>query len=309
MTWPSNNVNLVEIDLARFKGDTYGLLKAIHLISRANYRQTCVDLRDGVLQTTWHELNEFLRLCGVGLTGIVRWLSGDPREDAAKLRKLREAATQGAYSMADELKLPRPKAVTTVKPSGTLSKIMDSTEGIHKPLGRYIFNNVRFSVNDPSLGLLESAGYKVFPDPYDSTTRLVTFPVEWSEVPFEGSEEKPVNLEPAIAQLERYKLLMDNYVDHNCSITVSYSPHEVPEVVRWINDNWESYVGVSFLYRADPTKTARDLGYEYLPQEVVDRSTFQEYASGLLPVTLPEFQDSDSLVNADGCAGGVCPVR
>jgi ribonucleoside-triphosphate reductase len=62
--------NLVEVNLSAFRENRAGLERAIWLVARANYRQTCVDLDDGVLQRTWHENNEFLRLCGVGLTGL-----------------------------------------------------------------------------------------------------------------------------------------------------------------------------------------------------------------------------------------------
>ena len=113
--------NLTEVDVGKFKGDSSGLRRAVHLAARANFRQTCVDLRDGILQEAWHLNNEFLRLCGVGLTGIVR----RPDLKAYDYEDLNRTATSGAYGMADELGLPRPKNVTTIKPSGTLSKIMD----------------------------------------------------------------------------------------------------------------------------------------------------------------------------------------
>lgn len=102
--------NLTEVDLAKFKGDSAGLRRAIHLAARANYRQTCVNLLDGILQEAWHLNNSFLRLCGVGLTGIVR----RPDLRSYDYSELQRTATAGAYSMADELGLPRPKNVTTV---------------------------------------------------------------------------------------------------------------------------------------------------------------------------------------------------
>lgn len=301
--------NLVEIDLAKFNGfPSHMLLDAVRLVARANYRQTCVELKDGVLSDSWHELNEYLRLCGVGITGIVRW---DHADNPEAYRALRQAAHEGAHSMADELGLPRSKAVTTIKPSGTLSKIMDTTEGAHKPLGKYIFNNVNFSMHDPILQELATAGYRMFPNPVDSTSVIVTLPVKWDDVDFDvvekNGKEMHVNLESAVDQLERYKLLMDNYVDHNCSITVSYDPEEVPLITRWLSDNWDSYVGVSWLYRADPTKTAEDLGYLYLPQEVVTEETYEAYASSLKPVDI-ERDTGDMLVD-EGCSTGGCPIR
>jgi adenosylcobalamin-dependent ribonucleoside-triphosphate reductase len=301
--------NLVEVDLGKFNGIVVDLCRAIKLAARANYRQTCVNLDDGVLQRSWHELNEFLRLCGVGLTGIARW---EFRDNAYAFSDLRSLAREGAASMADELGLPRAKAVTTVKPSGTLSKIMDTTEGVHKPLGKYVFNNVRFGIHDPLVPILRASGYRVFDDPYSSDAVLVTFPVSYEDVEFEtvdlGDRIVEVNRESAVSQLDTYKLLMDNYVDHNCSITVSYSLEEVPAIVRWLDKNWDSYVGVSFIYRNDPTKTAADLGYPYLPQEVVDKETFEAYRNTLLPVDLDSANTLDELVQ-DDCATGACPIR
>lgn len=302
--------NLVEVDLGKFNGDPVGLRRAIWIAARANYRQTCVELKDGVLSDSWHELNEYLRLCGVGLTGIVRW-TGFGGDIAAGLRDARATAQAGANSIADELGLPRAKAVTTVKPSGTLSKIMDTTEGAHKPLGRYIINNINFSIHDPIVPVLEQARYRIRPNPYDPTSVLVSVPVAYDDVPFTKVEKNgrtlEVNTESAVDQLNRYKLLMDNYVDHNCSITVSYSPEEVPEIVAWFHENWDSYVGVSFLYRNDPTKTAEDLGYPYLPQEVVTAEAYHEYRDTLLPVNIDRDTGSDLVDEA--CGAGGCPIR
>lgn len=297
--------NLTETDLAKFNGDFEGLLRAHYIIARANYRQTCVNLDDGILQRSWHELNEFLRLCGVGVTGVVRWEYQDSPEHWELLRK---AAHSGCNSIADELGLPRSKAITTVKPSGTLSKIMDTTEGVHKPLGKYIFNNVSFSKHDPIVTVLEESNYRIFDHPFDQTSKLITLPISFEDVAFDTVDGKEVNVESAIKQLNRYKMLMDNYVDHNCSITVSYDPSEVADIVDWLYNNWESFVGVSFLIRNDPTKTAEDLGYPYLPQEVVTEEKFYEYKSKLKPVDLEKL-NSDIELDTDECSGGVCPVK
>jgi ribonucleoside-triphosphate reductase len=73
-------------------------------------------------------------------------------------------------------------------------------------------------------------------------------------------------------------------------------------------DNWDCYVGVSFIYRTDPTKTAKDLGYLYLPQEVVDERTYRDYAAQLGQVVLDEANSFDEIVDAE-CATGACPIR
>ena len=299
--------NLVEVDLGKFNNRYDDLCEAVRIVARANYRQTCVDLDDGVLQRSWHELNEFLRLTGVGLTGIARWSSAS---DPIKIQGIRSIAKLAAHAMADELGLPRSRATTTIKPSGTLSKIMDTTEGLHKPLGRYIINNVKFSVHDPIVPAAVTAGYRTFPDPNDPTAVLVAFPVAWPDVEFDEVERDGetlyVNQESAVQQLERYKYWMTHWVDHNASVTVSYSPSEVPSIVDWVYDNWDDYVGVSFLFRADPTKTAEDLGYPYLPQEVVTKSAYNAYVNTLLPLTL---SSSSEEIMDDECATGACPIR
>jgi len=301
--------NLVETNLAAFNDNKVDLLRAHWLVARANYRQTCVNLRDGVLQDAWHELNEFLRLCGVGVTGIVRW---DLQDDPLAWESLRAAAHQGCNSMADELGTPRAKAITTIKPSGTLSKCMDTTEGIHRPLGKYIFNNVNFSKHDPLVNLLTAANYAVMPNPTDPDAVIITFPVEWDDVEFSevviDEVTLHVNLETAVEQLTRYKMVMDNYVDHNCSITVSYDPSEVPAIVEWLHENWDTYVGVSWLLRADPTKTATDLGYAYLPQEVVTAETYATYSATLKPIDI-DMGNSHEMIQGEECTTGACPIR
>ena len=289
--------NLSEVDISKFRDDSGGLDRALYIISRANYRQTLVHLDDGILQRTWHENNEYLRLCGVGLTGIVT------RSDLNEYdyKRFKNIAIHGAYSMADELGTQRPKNVTTIKPSGTLSKIMDTTEGCHKPMGKYIFNNVNFSVNDPMLPKLREAGYHVVVNPTDDHNCIVTFPVAWENIRFDKKGDKYVNLETAVEQLERYRLLMASYVEQNCSITVSYKEDEVPAIRDWLKHHWDSYVGVSFM-PVDNTV------YSYLPQEVVSEVRYREYVEQLTEV---DFQDteSDLEIQNDECEAGVCPVK
>lgn len=294
--------NLVEVNLAAFKDDPRGLHRAMWLIARANYRQTCVDLDDGVLQRAWHENNEFLRLCGVGITGI----AARPELTPYDYRVLRNYATLGAYSMADELGTPRPKLVTTIKPSGSLSKIMDCPEGGHTPPGRYIFNNVGFGHHNPMVAQLQVAGYEVRDNPLDSEGVLIKLPVSYESVEFEHEDDMWFNNESAVDQLNRYKMLMDNYVDHNASITVSYDEVELNDIAEWLDRNWDHYVGVSFLKRQDPRASAEELGHPYLPQEVVRESDYNRYVANLRPI---EYNLSVEDEIEDECATGACPIK
>ena len=305
--------NLSEVDLSKFRDDSGGLERALYLTARANYRQTLVNLDDGILQRTWHENNEYLRLCGVGLTGIAT----RPDLNEYDYKRFKNIAVHGSYSMADELGTQRPKNVTTIKPSGTLSKIMDTTEGCHKPSGKYIFNNVNFSINDPMVPKLREAGYKVVINPTDSHNVIITFPVCWDGIRFDvevkhnhfnkTKEVIYVNNEKAVVQLDRYKLLMGSYVEQNCSVTISYKPDEVQSIIAWLKSNWDNYVGVSFL----PCVTnAEEAGYDYLPQQRVTEQEFNEYSSQLTEV---HWETQEKLggheLEDDECASGVCPVK
>jgi ribonucleoside-triphosphate reductase len=137
---------------------------------------------------------------------------------------------------------------------------------------------------------------------------LVTFPVKWDDVPFDRVDGKEVNLESALDQLERYKMIQTSWTQQNTSVTISYDPSEVEDIKHWLLNNWDCYVGVSFLFRSDPTKTAKDLGYLYLPQEVVDEQTYHEYTQNLLPVDINTANSFEEIVE-EGCATGACPIK
>lgn len=284
--------NLVEVNVAhpRFTNGIDGwiaLKRATRLIARFNYRQTCVNLEDGILQRAWHENNQNLRLCGVGLTGLA--LRADL--DRLKLAELRNEAHKGASSMAHELGTQLPALVTTVKPSGTLSKVMDTTEGFHQPLGRYIFNRIGFGPHDSSIPKLIEAGYKVEAHP-SGTGYLVVLPVDY------GVDIKE---ETAVEQLYRYLNLMQSWCDHNVSCTIYYEEDELHDIAAWLDAFWNHFVAVSFL----PRKSNQT--YSYMPQTVVSREEYEAYASTLKPIT---FDVQGSLSTDDeACATGACPVR
>ncbi len=311
--------NLTEVNVLAFKGDKTGLERALYLAGRMNYRQTMVNLRDEILQEAWHLNNDFLHLCGVGLTGI----RARPDLTAYDYKRMRNITVSAAYSMAHELNAPLPKNVTCVKPSGTISKIMGTEEwgevpeGLHMPLGKYIFNNITYSKHDPLVDRFRAANYSVIEKPFEPESVLVKFPGKYENIPFtrktvvrkDGKvEEVEVNADSAIEQLEWYRLLQETWCEQNVSNTISYDPSEVPDIINWFMENWDSYVGVSFIYRNDPTKNAEDLGYAYLPQEVVTREVYEEYVS-----TLKEIDYTGIGITMDEptetCMTGACPIR
>lgn len=311
--------NLTEVNVLAFKGDKVGLERALYLAGRMNYRQTMVDLRDEILQEAWHLNNQFLHLCGVGLTGI----RARPDLTRYDYKRMRNITVSAAYSMANELNAPLPKNVTCVKPSGTVSKIMGAEEwgevpeGVHMPLGKYLFNNITFSKHDPLVARFISAGYEVIEKPFEPESVLVKFPVKFENVPFSRKsvtrkngkvEEVEVNMDTAVQQLEWYRLLQETWCEQNVSNTISYDPAEIPAIIDWFMENWDCYVGVSFLFRNDPTKNAEDLGYAYLPQEVVTKETYETYVSRLKEIDYSgmEIREEEP---SEACLNGACPIR
>ena len=311
--------NLTEVNVLAFRGDKMGLERALYLAARMNYRQTMVNLRDEILQEAWHLNNDFLHLCGVSLTGV----AARPDLTSYDFKRMRNIAVSAAYSMAHELNAPLPKNVTCIKPSGTVSKIMGTEkwgevpEGVHLPLGKYLFNNITFSKHDPLVERFRKANYSVIEKPYEPESVLVKFPVRYDNVPFTRKtvtrsngqiEEIEVNAETAVDQLERYRLLMDTWCEQNVSITVSYDPSEVPAIIDWLLMHWSSYVGMSFLLRNDATKTAEEMGYAYLPQEVVTKERYEAYATQLKLIDYSGIEMRDEWLSSE-CVGGACPAK
>lgn len=287
--------NQTEVNLLAFRGDKIGLERALYLAGRMTYRQSMVNLRDEILQEAWHLNNDFLHLCGVGLTGI------RARGDLTSYdyKRMKNITVSAAYSMANELNSPLPKNVTCIKPSLTLSTIMGTEEwgevapGSELPLGKYIFNYVTYPKNDPMVQRLKNGGYHIVEKPYEPEAVIVRFPVKYDHITFNRAqvtrksgrqEEIEVNLESAISQLNYYGTLQSTWSEQNVSTSISYEPSEIPGIIDWILENWDNYVGVSFVNRIDATKNADDLGTPYLKEEVVTKEAYDAYVQKLKPI-------------------------
>ena len=298
--------NLAPVNTACFKNRFSDLFEAVRIMGRASYRQTCVNLQDGILQEKWHTNNQELRLCGVSLSGVV-----DNELSMYDYKCLERIATHGAYSMAEELGTPYPKNVTTIKPDGTIGKVFDSSEGLHRRMGQYMFNNMNFSADHPLVEKLLKAGYHTV-STSNKESVVICIPIE-NTAPdpyFKNVNGYIVNTQPAVSQMNFYKKMMNSYVQQNASNTIYYSPDEVPNMVKWLDKNWDDYVGMSFLLRSDAITTKENSTWEYIPQEVVKQKEYDDYVKGLKPVDLSQAGGvlNDVIVD-DGCASGVCPVR
>jgi len=117
-----------------------------------------------------------------------------------------------------------------------------------------------------------------------------------------------VNRDSAIKQLERYRRWNTLWSDHNTSVTISWDISELNEIVEWLHRYWNDFVAVSWLRRIDPLMKPADVGYAYLPQEVVTEDRFDDYSKRLKPVDWTPVHGQFDIATQE-CAGGVCPTR
>lgn len=300
--------NLTTINVFAFvdehgKLDVPGLLKAQRLSARASYRMTCVELE----LPLWNNVQQRDKLLGCSLTGwmdMVNATKMNKDEQSNLLRLLRDAAKKEAEMYSAELGGRVPVLVTTVKPEGTLSQLPVVSSGVHYSHSPYYIRRVRINSHDPLVKVCEELGYPVLPEVGQEwetcTTKVVEFPVK---APV-GKTKYDVT---AIEQLETYKLFMENYVDHNCSITVSVRPEEWEAVEEWVYNNWDDTVALSFL-------PLEDSFYQLMPYEAITEEEFEKRSAEMKPfrpslITKYEKEELAFDIGSDGCDTGACPVR
>lgn len=300
--------NLTEVNLMGFVNpdgtyDKQGLLKAQRYSAHIGYRMASIELE----LHEWNLVNEEDRLTGCSITGVMDFRNATNMSDeefVELLKELRQTARESAFDLADFLKMNRPKLVTTVKPSGTISQLPTVSSGVHFSHSPYYIRRVRVNAKDPLAQALAEAGFPWNPEVGQTVeehrTKVFEFPVKSPE----GRTKYDVS---AIEQLELYKLIMKNYVDHNASNTIHVRPKEWDEVEQWVYDNWDDIVGVTFL-------SLDDSFYQLLPYEAVDKETYEELL-GKQPRFNPSilnqyetFEEEFDILDAD-CDSGHCPVR
>lgn len=283
--------------------DYNGLFKAQRLSARAGYRMTCVELE----LSKWDEVQARDRLIGCSLTGwqdMVNALHFTKEDEIDLLKKLRTIAQKEAEVYAMEIGGKVPLLVTTVKPEGTLSQLPTVSSGVHYSHSPYFIRRVRISSDDPLVKVCEELNYPVFPevgqDLETCATKVVEFPVKAPE----GKTKYDVT---AIEQLENYKMFMEHYVDHNCSITVHVRNHEWEAVEEWVWNNWDDCLALSFL-------SLDDSFYELLPYEAIDENEYHKRREAMLPFRpslISKYEKRETVfdIGTDGCENGVCPIR
>ncbi|HZK09586.1 MAG TPA: ribonucleoside-triphosphate reductase, adenosylcobalamin-dependent, partial [Clostridia bacterium] len=300
--------NLTTVNVAAFARedgslDMQGLLKAQKLSARAAFRMTQVELE----LSHWNHVHHRDNLIGTSLTGwqdMVNACNLTQEEEADFLRKLRSVARSEAESYAAELDVEAPLLVTTIKPEGTLSQLPEVSSGIHYSHSPYFLRRVRINATDPLVKVCEELGYPVHPEvgqEWDScTTKVVEFPIKAPE----GRTKYDVG---AIEQLENYKLFMENYVDHNASITVHVRDHEWEAVEEWVWEKWDDIVAISFL-------ALDDNFYDLLPYESISKEEYEKRKAEMNPFRpslISKYEVEEILfdIGDEGCETGVCPIR
>ncbi|MBP1582003.1 MAG: ribonucleoside-triphosphate reductase, adenosylcobalamin-dependent [Oscillospiraceae bacterium] len=283
--------------------DKEGLLAAQRLSARAGYRMTCRELE----MHSWNQVQQRDRLVGCSMTGwqdMVNAAGLSREEQIQLLKEMRQAARQAADEIALSLNMPKPLLVTTVKPEGTLSLLPTVSSGVHYSHSPYYVRRVRITATDPLCKVCEELGYPVLPeigqDPINPKTKVVEFPVQAPA----GRVKADVS---AIEQLENYKMFMEHYVDHNCSITVHVRDNEWEEVEEWVWNNWDDVVALSFL-------SYDDSFYELMPYEEISKEEYESRKAAMRPfnpslISKYEREETELDIGASDCVNGVCPVR
>ena len=237
------------------------------------------------LNRKWGENCEEERLLGVSMTGIMdnALTNGKKKGLEDLLDKLRETAIQTNKYWAKQLGITQSAAITCVKPSGTVSQLVDSASGIHARHNPYYIRTVRADKKDPLAKMMYDAG---FPCEDDVTkpehTWVFSFPVKG---PRSAVYRKDMN---AVEQLQLWKIYQDHWAEHKPSITVSVKENEWLDVGAWVYENFEQMSGVSFLpfadhsYRQAPYQDCSVLQYNELVRKMpknVDWEKLKEYES------------------------------
>lgn len=291
--------NLSEI-VARAEDTEASLLKKVRIATiLGTYQSTLTNFP--YLSKEWKEHCEKERLLGVSITG--QWDSPAVRKPGV-LKKLRDEAIKVNKEYAKRFGVNESTAITCVKPSGTLSQMVDCASGMHPRHSKYFIRRIRISTTDALFKMLKDQGVPFHPETGQAAETANTFVLEFPVKAPSGSTFK--NDLSAIDQLEYWKMLKENYTEHNPSQTVSVGDNEWIEVANWIYKNWDIVGGLSFLPREDHI-------YKLAPYEAIDEKKYKELAKRLEHIDYSkiityEKQNETDLKKELACVAGVCEI-
>ena len=256
------------------------------------------------LRKIWKDNTEEERLLGVSLTGIMDHPVLSKNTDSKRwLEEMREVAVETNKEFANMLGIPQSAAITCVKPSGTVSQLVDAASGIHARHNDYFIRTVRGDNKDPLTQFLINSGVPAERDVMkpDSTT-VFSFPMKSPD----GAVTRTQTT--AVEQLELWKTYAIHWCEHKPSITVSVKEHEWMDVGAWVYENFDVASGVSFLPHSDHT-------YQQAPYQDIEPDEYLEWKQRMEVVTidwdkLSEFEKEDNTSGSRelACTAGVCEV-
>ena len=291
--------NLSEI-VARPEDTESSLLRKIRLATILGTFQSTMTYFP-YLSKEWKEHCERERLLGVSITG--QWDAPLVRTEKM-LSSMREEAIKVNTEFAAKFGVNPSTAITCVKPSGTLSQMVDSSSGMHPRHSPFYIRRIRIAATDSLFNMLKDQAIPYFLEVGQTSENANTFVLEFPVKAPEGSVFK--NDVSALEQLEHWKIVRNSYTEHNPSVTISVGEDEWIAVANWIYKEWDIVCGLSFLprdnhvYRLAPYEEIDEAKYEELKKnwEYVDFSKIMAY----------EKADEQDLKRELACTGGLCEI-
>ena len=260
------------------------------------------------LSAVWRNNCEEERLLGVSLTGIMdnKLLNGKmPSSEGtleALLHELRDEAIKTNKEFAKKIGINQSVAVTCVKPSGTVSQLVDAASGIHARHNPFYIRTVRGDKKDPLTKLMTDAGFPVEDDVMNpSHTAVFSFPMKVHEDAVFRTDMT------AIDQLKLWKTYQEAWCEHKPSVTISVKEHEWLEVGAWVYDNFDMMSGVSFLPFSEHT-------YKQAPYQDIQKEEYEVLLNKMPKqidwTKLAEYEKTDMTIASQelACVAGGCEI-
>jgi ribonucleoside-diphosphate reductase alpha chain len=298
---PQGLCNLSEV-VVRAQDDLASLTKKVELATiLGTFQSTLTNYR--YVRQTWKRNAEDERLLGVSMTGILdnAQLAKVDKTSARWLNELRDHAVETNRVWAEKLDIRPAAAITTVKPSGTVSQLVDSASGIHPRFAGHYVRTVRADKKDPLAVFMRAKDFPVEdcvmkPESVD----VFSFPVR---APAEAIDR---NAFKAIEQLNHYLMFAKHWCEHNPSITVYVKEHEWMAVGDWVYSHFDEVGGVSFLPHTEHV-------YRQAPYTECTRAQYEELAARMPIVDWAELstvekEDHTDNVKDLACSGGHCEL-
>ena len=258
------------------------------------------------LSPNWKKNSEEERLLGVSLTGIFdhKIMSGQGEYEKSvlggTLEKLRNITRDVNKEWAEKLGINPSKAITTVKPSGTVSQLVNSGSGIHPRYAKHYIRRVRADVKDPLATWMKDKGVPCEVDVYNPQNLVFEFPMA------SASNSMTRHDIGAIEHLELWLTYRNKWTDHNPSVTIYVGEDEWAEVGAWVWKHWDEVCGVSFLPREDDNHS-----YAQAPYEEVTEDQYKKLQAAMPVIDFAEYTevlDNTTSSQELACTAGVCEI-